>query len=272
MNDWKLTRILCAVDLSPASFDVLSWAGLFASSFGAGIEVVHAVSFTAPPYITPSQFEALIGESNSLRAAATKQVADLVEKAAPGISAKIHVREGHPLEVIRKQISESKPDLVIMGSHGHSRLERVLLGSVTENLFREADVPVLVVRNAASAVKKILCPIRDNDVVANCTISSQLATKFGASLTVLSAIENEQMALSDVCSRVSQTLSGACKVDQQMVHGDSAEAIVQYAESNGSDLVVINSVRKKMLEEYVLGRTTVRVVRHAKTNVLVVPA
>jgi nucleotide-binding universal stress UspA family protein len=60
------------------------------------------------------------------------------------ISCSVQTREGHPAEEIL-DVSEEH-DLVVMGTHGRSGLEHLLLGSVTEKVIRHAECPVLVIR------------------------------------------------------------------------------------------------------------------------------
>ncbi|MDY6819663.1 MAG: universal stress protein [Halobacteriales archaeon] len=56
------------------------------------------------------------------------------------------MRYGNPHEEISSYAEEKDVDLIIMGSRGRSGLDRVLLGSVTENVIRQTDKPVLVQR------------------------------------------------------------------------------------------------------------------------------
>lgn len=56
------------------------------------------------------------------------------------------VREGHPGKVILDFAQEQKMDLIVMGTHGRRGLDRILLGSVTEEVVRLSPVPVLTVR------------------------------------------------------------------------------------------------------------------------------
>lgn len=56
------------------------------------------------------------------------------------------LREGVPSEDIVKVAEERGVDLIVMGTHGRSGLDRFLLGSVTEKVVRSASCPVMVVR------------------------------------------------------------------------------------------------------------------------------
>lgn len=66
----------------------------------------------------------------------------------PEKSLGLEVREGKPATVILEVAGAVAPDLIVIGSHGRSRLDHLLLGSVTERVLRKASAPILVVRAA----------------------------------------------------------------------------------------------------------------------------
>jgi len=57
------------------------------------------------------------------------------------------VREGTPFYEIVRFAQEQDIDLIVMGTHGHTGLAHMLLGSVTEKVVRRAPCPVLTVRH-----------------------------------------------------------------------------------------------------------------------------
>lgn len=61
-----------------------------------------------------------------------------------------HLERGNAAENILRMLDEGDYDLVVMGSHGHSRVRRALLGSVSEKVLRASTVPVLLMRAAPS--------------------------------------------------------------------------------------------------------------------------
>ncbi len=61
------------------------------------------------------------------------------------------VVEGTPYRTILEYADDEEVDLVVMGTHGRTGLDRYLLGSVTERVVRTADVPVLTVRGAGES-------------------------------------------------------------------------------------------------------------------------
>ncbi|EMA55507.1 universal stress protein [Halococcus salifodinae] len=77
----------------------------------------------------------------------SEQVLGEVEAAAADAGAELvtEVLEGTPDERILTSAADDDADLIVMGTHGHSGLQRRLLGSVTERVIRGADVPVMAV-------------------------------------------------------------------------------------------------------------------------------
>jgi universal stress protein E len=57
----------------------------------------------------------------------------------------LHIEEGGPLDVISRAVSEMRPDLLVMGTHGRSALLKTLIGSVTEAALRSLSVDILAV-------------------------------------------------------------------------------------------------------------------------------
>ena len=57
----------------------------------------------------------------------------------------LRVEEGGPMEIISRAVSEMRPDLLVMGTHGRSGLLKALIGSVTEEALRSLNVDILAV-------------------------------------------------------------------------------------------------------------------------------
>ncbi|AGN02128.1 UspA domain-containing protein [Salinarchaeum sp. Harcht-Bsk1] len=78
------------------------------------------------------------------REAAVEAVANAAREA--GVDVVTSVREGSPHREILAYADEAAVDVIVMGTHGRSGVGRVLLGSVTERVVRDAPVPVVTVR------------------------------------------------------------------------------------------------------------------------------
>src|SRR6185295_7974352 len=84
--------------------------------------------------------------------------------AAPGVSVAVRFETGQVVTTIVTCAATLNVDLIVMGSHGTSGFERLLLGSVTDDVLRKAGCPVLVVPPSADTASRrpfthLLCPV-----------------------------------------------------------------------------------------------------------------
>nr|WP_240936997.1 universal stress protein [Halomicrobium mukohataei] len=107
---------------------------------------VHALSAIEPLSMGVDVRSHVIVEALEERAqAAVDGVAERAESASLG-PIETAVEFGEPYRQIRNYVEENDIDLVVMGTHGRSGVERFLLGSVTEKLVRTSAAPVMTVR------------------------------------------------------------------------------------------------------------------------------
>jgi nucleotide-binding universal stress UspA family protein len=86
------------------------------------------------------------------RAAARKQL-EGVRPDDPSVRVEHRLEEGDPVTAILAVAAEVSCDLIAMGTHGRSGLDRLLMGSVAEMVLRQAPCPVLTVRTPAALSK-----------------------------------------------------------------------------------------------------------------------
>lgn len=139
----RLKRILVPTDFSATSRKAICYAASLAKQFNAEIILLHVVQPVTPPpslvMLMPDTFD------GALREAAAKRLAEWRrEIAVPTVKA--NVREGPAYDEIVRAAEETNTDLIIISTHGHGRLARMLIGSTTERVVRHAPCPVLVVR------------------------------------------------------------------------------------------------------------------------------
>jgi hypothetical protein len=89
-----------------------------------------------------------VASKNANLPAAKKSVDKIKENAErEGIKVKTLTPRGTPYEVIVKTAKEKDADVIVVGSHGRTGIERLLMGSVTERVIGHAECPVLVVKS-----------------------------------------------------------------------------------------------------------------------------
>lgn len=140
-------RILVPTDGSEGARAALEHAMGLAELTGAELHVVHAVDPTlVPPEIGG---ENVVG---ALKEAGRTLVERARERASDeGLGVETAVLSGPPHEAVRRYAADRDVDLVVMGTHGRTGLDRWLLGSVAERLVRTSPVPVLTVHANGSA-------------------------------------------------------------------------------------------------------------------------
>ena len=119
---------------------------------------------------------------------------------APGITIEAVVREGNTAGEILEQADSMKADLLVIGTHGRSGFERLVLGSVAEKVLRKASCPVLIVpKRLPDAVparpvlyKRILCPVDFSDSSLHALkYAMSMAQEADGQLTVLHVVAHE---------------------------------------------------------------------------------
>ena len=139
-------KILLAVDGSSYTKKMLAYVATHDEMFSAKNEfTLFTVQLPLPP-----RARAAVGAdvANSYYAEEAAKVTDPVVKflARKGIVPKVVHKTGSPGEAIAKQANAGDFDLVMMGSHGHSALGNLVMGSVATQVLAHCTVPVLLVR------------------------------------------------------------------------------------------------------------------------------
>jgi len=142
-----IKKILCPVDFSEPSLLGLDASVDLARLYGADIEVIYVVPILPPQPIDPQySFQVPEYETLLLQDAETR-LAALVKKNVPeGVKAAPVVGHGSAGKEIVKYAEESKTDLIVIASHGHSGWHHLVMGSVAEKVIRHSPCPVFVVR------------------------------------------------------------------------------------------------------------------------------
>ena len=140
-------KILLAVDGSRYTKKMLVYLVTHDEIFAANNNEFTLFTVQLP---LPPRARAAVGAdvANGYYAEEAAKVTDPVVKflARKGITAKVVHKTGAPGEAIAKQASSGDHDLVMMGSHGHSALGNLVMGSVTTQVLAHCTVPVLLVR------------------------------------------------------------------------------------------------------------------------------
>jgi universal stress protein A len=145
-----IRKILVPVDFSPQSAEALRYAADLSRRYEAALDIVHVLhvpTYALPEgYVvpTPEQFALMVAQAEAQLAQAKLDALD-----AGALKAEVKLLQGAPTSEILSFAKAGRPDLVVMGTHGRSGVQHLLVGSIAENIVRLAPCPVLTTRAPA---------------------------------------------------------------------------------------------------------------------------
>ncbi|HSE94931.1 MAG TPA: universal stress protein [Methylomirabilota bacterium] len=140
-------RILLATDLSPASVPAAEFAQRLASTVQGEVLLFHAVPWIPVPMegaFEPQTYDRLMRESREEAVTALDRLGETVR--VTGVSVAVRVSDGPAGSRIIEAVTEWRADVVVVGTHGRTGLNRILVGSVAEQVLQLAPCPVITVR------------------------------------------------------------------------------------------------------------------------------
>jgi nucleotide-binding universal stress UspA family protein len=204
------------------------------------------------------------------------------------------VESDAPPERLVAYAEDQDIDLVVMGTHGRRGVQRMLLGSVTEEVVRKAPCPVLTVRTDAdetpgTAIRRILVPV-DFSEASEIAVqhAKEIAQTYGAEIDLLHVVEEvvypsaygvepPYVPSQSVVARVEKALGTMAREDIGYEHvqvsariGYAPLTILDHVESNDIDLIVLATHGRTGLDRMLLGSVAERVLRRAPTPVFIV--
>jgi nucleotide-binding universal stress UspA family protein len=302
-------HILCPIDFSKTSIRALTYASAFTSWYDAQLEVLHVVpAFDSGP--APAMSDRF--EDGGAYPVSHDDVISEIRRAiivagADGVEPRALAQQGRTHEMIVNRAQAQAADLLVMGTHGRSGFNRLLLGSVTEKVLRTAPCPVLTVPPAAPpltmkpvTLKRILCPIDDSpSALEALQYALDLGRQAGGCVTVLHALEYMDLeerpepsqfdpcyqALIEASRHRQQRIDHArdwlharlagepttwCAIEEVVAVDRAYKAILRHAELTNADVIVMGAQGAGGLELMLYGSNTQHVVRRAICPVMTV--
>lgn len=141
---FEIRKILVGLDSSPRASHVLEAAVSLAQRFGAKLVLVNSIGI---PFDFPADALGLSPTAlpGIMEEAARRDMEARARALPPDLAHKVDVQIGTPWQVVCNLAKEEDVDLIVIGSHGYSGLDRVI-GTTAGRIVNHADRPVLVVR------------------------------------------------------------------------------------------------------------------------------
>lgn len=277
---FQINRILAPTDLSPSGVPALRYARFLAERFKAELTIMYSDPIVYPVevvgqriYVTPQpEFESRLRD-------------EIVRHVASIMGAKpyeIRITTGQPVPAILESAKECSADLIVVGTHQHGGLQRVLLGSTSDGVLYGSQCPVLTVAGGDSpsekpaTVRKILCPVNFTDVARDSMLAAaRLAHVLSAKLVIVHVIEPGEVTDAEADGRIRRWVAAELGDDGEyrelVLRGAAAERVLDCAEDIGADLIVVGAQHRFFRNATVIGGTAERLIRFASCPVLVVP-
>jgi nucleotide-binding universal stress UspA family protein len=291
----KIEHVICPVDLSTQSGTALRHAAAWAAWYDAWLHVLHVAPLPQP----------MLSPTGILAALPVRPLEEITSEVERFVAGTIGTQGDPIVDVVQGQAAaaiveaSTRPNAVlVMGTHGWSGLDRLLLGSVAERVAHTTHCPLLVVPpHAASthltpAPGQILCAVDFlPSSLAGLRYGLSLAQEAKARLEVVTVLEEyrdgglstlTQVILPDqddvrrgplqlLREHVPDDARLWCDVQENVIAGPPADSLLKRAEALDTDLIVMGTGDRFHLHAAWLGSTTGRILRSARCPVLIVP-
>jgi nucleotide-binding universal stress UspA family protein len=282
----RFRSILAATDCSPTSATAVRLAARLAKQFHAKLYVLHAMM----PEFYAVDTDGPVPELVLFNLATARENLHKYALRIPDLRTVVHeeiVFLGSAADAIASAGKSHGVDLLVLGSHGRQGLAKLAIGSVAEWAIGRLHYPVLV---AGPGCDKSFRPFRSIVLGTDLADQSLRAAQYAASLAeesqamltlvnVLPATVTEEEHAGDQVSatRKLQALlpreyEDLCTLKFDLRTGAIARSILQSAEENKANLIVLGAPRRAPLSDHLPRTKLATVIREAHCPVLLVPA
>ena len=279
----SLSRIMVLTDFSEVSELALQYAMALLRRYEARVYLTHVLtpkSYALEPGLAELTFR-------NMREAAEKAFEEILNAGKlRGVPHETLLPTGELWSTIERLIRQYEIDLVVTGTHGRGKFKKMVLGSVAEEVFRQADCPVLTV--GPQARKRTPHEMDLNDILFATDFGTgaaraaqyafSLAQEHGAHLTMLHVVaesaaytrECEELDIARMKQFMPAETENWCKVDFRVAFGAPVEEILNEERETGAGLIVMGAKARNALASHRPLSIAYNVVASAKCPVLTV--
>ncbi|WP_435348856.1 universal stress protein [Haloarchaeobius sp. HRN-SO-5] len=278
-------RLLVPTDGSEVAEAAAEAAVALAGRFDADLHVLHIIQRASFPIgLEDAETDYLEQQAEAATTAVTEMAAEAGVEATTTV---VEDNEAH--RAILTYADDHDVDCIVMGTHGRSGVGRFVLGSVTEQTLRESPIPVLTVHSDTvvdPSLDELLVPTDGSEMAdAAADEAIELALETDATLHVVNVVDRTMVwedtpsgsvlkaleragkeALESVIERAEA--AGVSSVQASALSGRPHRAIVDYADENDVDCIVMGTHGRGGVSRVLVGSVTERVVRLSDVPVL----
>jgi nucleotide-binding universal stress UspA family protein len=292
-----IPRILCPIDFSDASATTIDHAVVIAGWYDSAVIGLHVYTPMFLP-VAATEVGGIPTEPNldqMLAELRTKTTEAFSGATRAGLAIEAMVEIGTPATCIVDTAARRQASLVVIGTHGASGFQRLMLGSVTEKVVRRAPCPVLTIPPRTHATsrlpfKHVLCGVDfSQPSIAALHYAFSLAQEGDADLTIMHVFEwpekdeapyrgtfdmaayrqeVEVQARGKLTGLVPEEIRQWCTPHLRFAHGKPYREILSTAVEDNADIIVIGVHGHNVVDRMLFGSTTNQVIRQATCPVL----
>lgn len=249
-----MKTLVVPTDFSPAAVNAANYAADLALAIGAELFLFHA--YQVPVNVTDVPL--VLVSVDEMQESADKKIRQFKSDLEHITSGKISIHGeailGNTIDELESVCERTNPFAVIMGTTGHSGIERTLFGSTALTAIRHLTWPVICVpkgKEYGNGIKKIglACDLQDVEESMPFTAITNFVKELHAELHVLNI--EQQHPGKDKAEQTAILGTAIHEIDPQfhfIDHGDIEDGINEFAEKNNLDLIIAVPKKHKLLE------------------------
>jgi nucleotide-binding universal stress UspA family protein len=280
--------ILVATDLSDLE-RLMPYAIEQASEAGARLILMHVLAASASMSVDAAGMPYY--DTTSVVEFAEKELLAWSERAQlEGVLCEAVVREGNPTQQVIAAIQQFEADRVLLGTRSRSKIGKLLIGSVAEQVLRSVNIPVITVGPEAHLPEAFG---ERNRVVLHATslretsrpsaaLACSIAVSLSARLILLHVLPPademkskglmtglDSLSMHELRKLAAETGAGCCSaVEPVVIHGHPVIEILSESVERHAKLIVLGATRRSAFENFARDRIIYRVLAHARCPVL----
>jgi nucleotide-binding universal stress UspA family protein len=280
----SLKNMLLATDLSASSAMALRYAQALTREHGARVHTLHVSGPDNYQLLCPEAFATTFNGTHSV----PHRDSEVLKGLLAGLPCEVPCQGSKVWEVIADVVVRNEIDLLILGTHGRKGLQKLLFGSVAEEVFRNVSCPVLTVgcdvTSPGPGRLGLDLVLLATDLNPNSTApayAQSVCEQFGAELDVLHVAGNDEPSgpempwgkVRDEITRVVPRVMDLARKPVFLVeYGEPATKILLVAQALGAGLIVLGAhhPRDVRAASHLPWATAARVISGAKCPVLTV--
>ena len=284
-KDSFLEKVLVLADGSPLSNVAMATTMNIVKKTGAKVTVLHVIpdrALYSAFYPENIPFDVISKILDSMEERGKKiigEAQDLFKKEEIEVDAQI-TRGPDPAEVAL-EYSRQGFDVIIVGARGEDEKDPHMLGSITRKVVMNATIPTLIIKRECPLERSLVCVDGSEHSIIALDYTTKLAQEMGSKITLLNVEERKLYDMSPKTAKeggelvilhaLSQIGKPDLDVEKRVEFGVASDVIVDVAEKENMDLIVMGSRGLGIVKRFLLGSVSDDVSQKARTSVLIVP-